>query len=258
MDNQIAGIVTMLSLIIVVFVLFAIFRVLGCRISCWLRGVRIRTRSKQKTNKKLTAADRYRSPYYQNYGGNDNMGFITSSIPQNNDTMDTEKDEFTVTVENIERLCCLTVALTKDDEVDGEEQIIIPNSSKVTYGSFQKQTITTTPLNFNYCWKCCFNNITKALPRQPKNDTCPICLDAFTDKMALVLLECSHGYHDKCLTNWLKSKDTDYVECPICKNGMHIEGIAQETGELLKYQALPYMYGYQTTHSFRNSAVTFL
>ena len=95
--------------------------------------------------------------------------------------------------------------------------------------------------------------------------------------MALVLLECSHGYHDKCLTNWLKSKDTDYVECPICKNGMHIEGIAQETGELLKYQALPlcmvtkqhtvlgtvqslfYEFSFsQTAHSFRNNAVTFL
>ena len=243
----------MLSIIIVVFVLFTISHVLGCRTSCWLHGVRIRTRSKQRKKKRLSAADRYKSPYYQNYGNTTN--FVTPGTRYNNDETDTGKesiDDYSISAENIKRVCCFTVTLTKDKEV-GEEEIIIPNSSKVSYGSFQKQL--TTPSFAQYCG-CCFD-AAKIFPKQPINDTCPICLDSFTDKMALVLLQCRHGYHDKCLTNWLKSKDTDYVECPICKHGMHIEGIVQETGDLFKYQALPYMYGYQA-HTYRNGAVTYL
>ena len=237
MDIQILGIFLMFSFLIVAIVLFMVHRVFGCRISCWSHGVRIRTRSKQKKKKKLNKRDRYKSAYTTSYSDHDNE-----------DTVNDGHDDYSVSVENIERFCCLTLTWTQDED----KEIIVPNSSQVTYGAFQ----TPPLLNCRQYCTCCFNK-TKRFPRQPKNDTCPICLDSFTDKMALILLECSHGYHDTCLTDWLRSKDTNYVECPFCKHGMHIEGFSRETGELLKYQALPYVYGYHSAHIFANT-VTYL
>ena len=202
-----------------------VYRILGCRFSCWLHGIRIRTRKK-----KLTKRERYNSAYYQQYGSTNRP---YSDLP--NDDVEANAD-FSLSVENIQKLCCLTISQRKR-----EREIIVPNSLQVTYGSFQQEQTK----NFTECQQCCSFSCLDRFPKQPKNDTCPICLDPFTDETALVLLECSHGYHDKCLTSWLQSKGASYVQCPICNHGMYIEGFSQENEKFIT-KPLPYMYGFHT------------
>uniref|UniRef100_A0A7M5V696 RING-type domain-containing protein n=1 Tax=Clytia hemisphaerica TaxID=252671 RepID=A0A7M5V696_9CNID len=186
-------------IIVLIFVLFMVYRLLGCRLSCWMYGIRIRFKKKRKRKckryKKLTNID---------------PKSMENSLDVGN----------SVSIDNVDnKLCCLALYWDKDDD---ETEVILPNSHRVTYGEFQPPTQTTE--RFIDCCCACIERF----PQQPKNDTCPICLDVFTQNTSLVLLNCSHGYHDKCLTDWLKANSVSYVQCPICKRGMHVEGFGEE------------------------------
>ena len=43
---------------------------------------------------------------------------------------------------------------------------------------------------------------------------CSICLDDFSDSSEIVLTDCNHCYHQKCLKEWF----THQRRCPICRN----------------------------------------
>ncbi|KAH0789797.1 E3 ubiquitin-protein ligase RING1-like isoform X2 [Histomonas meleagridis] len=45
-------------------------------------------------------------------------------------------------------------------------------------------------------------------------DTCSICLDHFEEDTEIVLLPCRHGFHQNCITQWLKL----HSECPSCRH----------------------------------------
>jgi len=45
------------------------------------------------------------------------------------------------------------------------------------------------------------------------NNSCPICLDFFDEKVKIKLLPCGHGFHLKCLGPWIAHSDS----CPICR-----------------------------------------
>ena len=47
-----------------------------------------------------------------------------------------------------------------------------------------------------------------------KNITCNICLENFEVGNVLLILECSHEFHEKCIITWLKTNNT----CPICRH----------------------------------------
>lgn len=53
---------------------------------------------------------------------------------------------------------------------------------------------------------------------------CSICLDRFRPlHLRVLVLECRHVYHEKCLLNWLiHFKRT----CPLCNASLHLEGLA--------------------------------
>lgn len=44
-------------------------------------------------------------------------------------------------------------------------------------------------------------------------DKCCICIEGITQGDEAILLECSHGYHKKCICKWLKKQNS----CPLCK-----------------------------------------
>lgn len=46
-----------------------------------------------------------------------------------------------------------------------------------------------------------------------KDKSCPICLESFTNSMALSQMPCSHIYHHECLIKWLKLHN----RCPSCQ-----------------------------------------
>lgn len=45
------------------------------------------------------------------------------------------------------------------------------------------------------------------------NDTCPVCLDEFKIKEKIAVCPCQHGFHIKCIIQWLEHKKI----CPMCK-----------------------------------------
>lgn len=45
------------------------------------------------------------------------------------------------------------------------------------------------------------------------SEECSICLDKFVQSEKVILLECKHSYHPKCLYGWIREK----MVCPTCK-----------------------------------------
>lgn len=48
------------------------------------------------------------------------------------------------------------------------------------------------------------------------NDSCPICLEQFTLKDEIKLLDCRHHFHINCINNWTITKRC--LICPMCKS----------------------------------------
>jgi len=55
----------------------------------------------------------------------------------------------------------------------------------------------------------------KDLIDKEKYDECSICLDDFNEESKLRLLKCEHGFHIKCIDEWLQKYN---YNCPVCRN----------------------------------------
>ncbi|CAL1543900.1 unnamed protein product [Lymnaea stagnalis] len=49
--------------------------------------------------------------------------------------------------------------------------------------------------------------------KRQQNDICPVCLEEFTPGEKIAVCACRHGFHSKCLLQWLEHKNN----CPMCK-----------------------------------------
>ena len=47
------------------------------------------------------------------------------------------------------------------------------------------------------------------------NSKCPICLEELTNSDEIPDLACKHGFHKKCLFQWIRRHN---INCPICKS----------------------------------------
>ncbi|XP_041370441.1 RING finger protein 24-like [Gigantopelta aegis] len=52
------------------------------------------------------------------------------------------------------------------------------------------------------------------------NDNCAVCLEEFQPKETITICPCKHGFHKKCLSEWLKQHNT----CPMCKSDVTVCG----------------------------------
>jgi hypothetical protein len=48
------------------------------------------------------------------------------------------------------------------------------------------------------------------------SETCAVCLDDFKDRENIIVCPCTHGYHKKCLCDWLVHSPC----CPVCKESV--------------------------------------
>lgn len=46
------------------------------------------------------------------------------------------------------------------------------------------------------------------------NKTCTICFEEFQEGERIVILECQHGYHKKCIESWFREGSD---QCPMCR-----------------------------------------
>ena len=47
-----------------------------------------------------------------------------------------------------------------------------------------------------------------------KEQTCNVCLENFNAGQITMKLDCGHYFHEKCITHWLKMRNT----CPVCRH----------------------------------------
>ena len=47
-----------------------------------------------------------------------------------------------------------------------------------------------------------------------KDKTCNVCLENFNAGQITMKLDCGHYFHEKCITHWLKMRNT----CPVCRH----------------------------------------
>ena len=62
-----------------------------------------------------------------------------------------------------------------------------------------------------------------------KNTVCTICLEDFTEGEEVVLCPCKHCYHQYCIKDWLRMKNS----CPMCKLTIRRSFLATESAPLL-------------------------
>ena len=61
-----------------------------------------------------------------------------------------------------------------------------------------------------------------------RNSVCTICLEDFTEEEEVVLCPCKHCYHENCIKEWLRLKNS----CPLCKLNIR-RGLTSESTPLL-------------------------
>lgn len=49
--------------------------------------------------------------------------------------------------------------------------------------------------------------------------SCTVCMSDYEEGEDLKLLPCFHRFHDKCISQWLKTQ----LKCPICKTSVRME-----------------------------------
>ena len=62
-----------------------------------------------------------------------------------------------------------------------------------------------------------------------KNSVCTICLEDFSEGEEVVLCPCKHCYHQHCIKDWLRMKNS----CPMCKLTIRRSFLATESTPLL-------------------------
>lgn len=48
------------------------------------------------------------------------------------------------------------------------------------------------------------------------NEKCPICLERIEKKIEVIKLNCNHGFHEKCLSEWMEKNIQPNIFCPLC------------------------------------------
>ena len=54
---------------------------------------------------------------------------------------------------------------------------------------------------------------TSALLKRVAQDVCPVCLEDFGVNQKVCLVSCNHMFHENCIVQWLRQKNT----CPLCR-----------------------------------------
>lgn len=66
-------------------------------------------------------------------------------------------------------------------------------------------------------------NLQKIMVNESKNQKCPICIDDFKKGDEIVIPLCKHGFHYKCIEQWIMKNPKMNIHCPLCnydfKNG---------------------------------------
>ena len=65
-------------------------------------------------------------------------------------------------------------------------------------------------------------------PETPKNEKCPICLNALVDSPSVILLKCEHAYDERCISEWLVNAHVLHktVSCPLCQDELKFKELS--------------------------------
>lgn len=99
-----------------------------------------------------------------------------------------------------------------------DSYIYLKNSKRLTYESLQK-----SPSKLDRILKYFF-----PFPETPKNEKCPICLNALVDSPSVILLRCEHAYDEGCISEWLVNAHIAHktVSCPLCQDQLKFKELS--------------------------------
>ena len=112
--------------------------------------------------------------------------------------------------------CCVCLSFVGNRD-NANDELFLPNSRRVDFGELARNNFFTKLLDF-----C------KPFPNSPMNESCPICLDAFTRERNILLLRCSHCYHERCIVQWICTKNSKISSksCPLCKDTLSVDNLS--------------------------------
>lgn len=58
------------------------------------------------------------------------------------------------------------------------------------------------------------------------NQTCCVCMENFSEKEPLCVLDCKHSFHENCVDKWLTEKQS---RCPFCKSVIKPASVRSQT-----------------------------
>lgn len=88
------------------------------------------------------------------------------------------------------------------------------NNNNVNEVLIQENIIKEKEKNINEIKKIngTYQNILEFL-KSSNSTSCVICFEDYKKEDKIVLLKCSHIYHEKCITDWLNND----ISCPLCR-----------------------------------------
>ncbi|XP_057309456.1 uncharacterized protein LOC130647570 isoform X1 [Hydractinia symbiolongicarpus] len=147
---------------------------------------------------------------------------LTSSTEMLLGTYDVIPSYFIQTKVKLSKCCiCLTPA---GKEAEYVNCMYLPNAKRAMYGEARRTVFFNQLKTFISC-----------LPQGAINETCPICLEYFMPGRDIILLKCSHGYHESCLIQWIriKASNTTYsAGCPLCKDSLNEDNLSLNYGRI--------------------------
>ena len=109
--------------------------------------------------------------------------------------------------------------IKNSEQFDSRAELYLHNCKRVKYQSNSKE------LNHS-----CFS----FLVDRGINTNCAICLEDYCEDEDIIILDCSHSFHEVCIAKWLQNKVES--SCPLCKSALYVENEETE----LKYNVNPF------------------
>lgn len=134
-----------------------------------------------------------------------NGGFFIDSIEESDGGTE-EDEEVKKKLKQFECCCCICLINKK---LDVTKYVYVREGHKSVYNSMTESTCS---------------NVNSVLTI---NEECSICLEEFTADSRVVTLTCGHGYHKKCIREWIVDKNDS--KCPLCARKIASETVTLGT-----------------------------
>ena len=148
----------------------------------------------------------------------------SSLMGNSNADLEFDEDELSPVPQNIEWEFLLTMNnLERNSLIEHEDQdgFVHAPEYEVLFGQFvANSTVTGAPP----AAKSVIDNLPSVFPSIKNHASCPVCKEEMSLEEKVKELPCLHHYHEECIINWLKIRNT----CPVCRQELPTDDTGNE------------------------------